>query len=149
VQTTAHIIGYLLIFTLPFYFCPIMTHILLVEDEVKLARFMELELNYEGYQVSVAYDRLTAIIAARALQLDLIILDDTLPGGSGLEFYRSLRITNNQVPIILLIAKDEVSDRIPVLEIIVNDYVIKPFNIEELLTKVNVYLRRKPQSFEC
>jgi DNA-binding response OmpR family regulator len=126
-----------------------MTHILLVEDEVKLARFMELELNYEGYQVSVAYDGLTAIMAARALQLDLIILDDTLPGQSGLEFYHRLRITNHQVPIILLISKDKVSDRISVLDTTVNDYVIKPFNIEELLTKVNAYLRRKPQSFEC
>ncbi|MBD2362878.1 response regulator transcription factor [Anabaena sp. UHCC 0399] len=126
-----------------------MTHILLVEDEVKLARFMELELNYEGYQVSVAYDGLTAIMAARALQLDLIILDETLPGDSGLEFYHRLQSMDNQVPIILLIAKHEVSDRISVLDIIVNDYVIKPFNIEELLTKVNAYLRIKPQSYEC
>ncbi|WP_414574535.1 response regulator transcription factor [Anabaena sp. CCY 9402-a] len=126
-----------------------MTHILLVEDEVKLARFMELELNYEGYQVSVAYDGLTAIMAARALQLDLIILDETLPGDSGLEFYHRLQSMDNQVPIILLITKHEVSDRISVLDIIVNDYVIKPFNIEELLTKVNAYLRIKPQSYEC
>uniref|UniRef100_UPI0030DA6B4B response regulator transcription factor n=1 Tax=Nostoc sp. UHCC 0870 TaxID=2914041 RepID=UPI0030DA6B4B len=126
-----------------------MTNILLVEDEVKLARFMELELNYEGYQVSVAYDGLTAIMATRALQLDLIILDDTLPGSSGLEFCRRLRSMDKQVPIILLINKDEVSDRISVLDTTVNDYVIKPFNIEELLTKVNAYLRRKPQSFEC
>jgi two-component system, OmpR family, response regulator ArlR len=126
-----------------------MTHILLVEDEVKLARFMELELNYEGYQVSVAYDGLTAIMAARALQVDLIILDDTLPGSSGLEFCHRLRSMDKQVPIILLINKDEVSDRLPILDGAVNDYVIKPFNIEELLTKVNAYLRRKPQSFEC
>jgi DNA-binding response OmpR family regulator len=126
-----------------------MTHILLVEDEVKLARLIELELNYEGYQVSVAYDGLTAIMAARALQLDLIILDDTLPGGSGLEFYGRLRTTNHQVPIILLIAQEEVSDRISSLDNNFNDYVIKPFDIEELLTKVNAYLRKKPQNFEC
>lgn len=63
-----------------------MTHILLVEDEVKLARFLELELNYQGYQVSVAYDGLTAMIAARQLQLDLIILDGKIPGLSAWKF---------------------------------------------------------------
>lgn len=126
-----------------------MTHILLVEDEVKLARLIELELNYEGYQVSVAYDGLTAMMAARALQLDLIIVDDTLPGGSRLEFYGPLRSTNHQVPIILLIAQEEASDRISGLDTNFADYVIKPFHIEELLTKVNAHLRKKPQSFEC
>ncbi|AUT04516.1 two-component system response regulator [Nostoc sp. CENA543] len=120
-----------------------MTHILLVEDEVKLTRFMELELNYEGYQVSVAYDGLTALMAAQALKLDLVIVDETLPGGSGLEISRRLRSIDQQVPIILLIAPDQMSDRTTPLDPAVTDYVIKPFNIEELLTTVNAHLAKK------
>lgn len=120
-----------------------MTHILLVEDEVKLTRFIELELNYEGYQVSVAYDGLTAIMATQALQLDLVIVDETLPGRSGLEICHRLRSIDEQVPIILLIAKETMSDRITALDTAVTDYVIKPFNIEELLTTVNTYLRKQ------
>lgn len=120
-----------------------MTHVLLVEDEVKLARFIELQLNYEGYQVSVAYDGLTAIMAVRALHLDLIILDETLPGASALEFYDRLRSINLRVPIILLTTKETVSDRLTTLDTSISDYVIKPFDIEELLTKVNAHLRKQ------
>lgn len=120
-----------------------MTHILLVEDEVKLARFIELELNYEGYQVSVAYDGLTALTAARELHLDLIILDWMLPGLSGLETCRRLRSTGARVPVILLTAKDEVSDRIVGLDAGADDYVVKPFSVEELLARVRDHLHRK------
>ncbi|MBH8561721.1 response regulator transcription factor [Nostoc sp. CENA67] len=119
-----------------------MTHILLIEDEVKLARFIELELNYEGYQVSVAYDGLTGLTAAQKLRLDLIILDWMLPGLSSSEIYRRLRSTGNRVPIILLTAKDEVSDRVAGLDIGADDYVVKPFSSEELLAKVRIHLRR-------
>lgn len=119
-----------------------MTHILLVEDEVKLARFLELELNYEGYQVSIAYDGLTALTAARELNLDLIVLDWMLPGVSGLEICRRLRSTGDQVPIILLTAKDEVSDRVAGLDAGADDYVVKPFSVEELLARVRAHLRR-------
>ncbi|WP_353931755.1 response regulator transcription factor [Okeanomitos corallinicola TIOX110] len=119
-----------------------MTHILLVEDEVKIARLIELELSYEGYQVSVAYDGLTALTAARELNLDLIVLDWMLPGMSGLEICRRLRSTGNQVPIILLTAKDEVSDRVAGLDAGADDYVVKPFSIEELLARVRANLRR-------
>lgn len=119
-----------------------MTNILLVEDEVKLARFIELELSYEGYQVSVAYDGLTALTAARELNLDLIVLDWMLPGMSGLEICRRLRSTGDQVPVILLTAKDEVSDRVAGLDAGADDYVVKPFNIEELLARVRANLRR-------
>ncbi len=119
-----------------------MTHILLVEDEVKLARFVELELNYEGYQVSIAYDGLTALTAARELHPDLVILDCMLPGVSGLEICRRLRSTGNKVPIILLTAKDEVSDRVAGLDAGADDYVVKPFSVEELLARVRVQLRR-------
>lgn len=119
-----------------------MTHILLVEDELKLARFIELELSYEGYQVSVAYDGLTALTAARELNLDLIILDGKLPGLSGWEICQRLRNAGNQVPIILLTTKQEVSDRHPNLDARADGYLVKPFSIEELLARVSAYLQR-------
>jgi len=109
-----------------------MTHILLVEDEVKLARFLELELNYQGYQVSVAYDELTAMIAMQKLRLDLIILDWTIPGLSKWEICHRLRSYAHNVPIILLVTQDKLSDNY----VDADDYVYKPFDIEELLAKV-------------
>ncbi|MBE9050013.1 response regulator transcription factor [Nostocales cyanobacterium LEGE 11386] len=123
-----------------------MTHVLLVEDEVKLARFIELELSYEGYQVSVAYDGLTALTAARELHPDLVILDWMLPGLSGLEICRRLRSTGDQVPVILLTAKDEVSDRVAGLDAGADDYVVKPFSVEELLARVRAHLRRSKEA---
>jgi DNA-binding response OmpR family regulator len=123
-----------------------MTHILLVEDEVKLARFIELELSYEGYQVSVAYDGLTALTAARQLNLDLIILDWMLPGVSGLEICRRLRASGDKVPIILLTAKDEVSACVAGLDAGADDYVVKPFSLEELLARVRAHLRRSKET---
>ncbi|MCC5605618.1 response regulator transcription factor [Nostoc sp. CHAB 5834] len=122
-----------------------MTHILLVEDEVKLARFVELELNYEGYQVSIAYDGLTALTAARKLHLDLVILDWMLPGLSGLEICHRLRTIAEKVPIILLTVKDEVSDRIVGLNTGADDYLVKPFSVDELLARVGAHLRRSQQ----
>lgn len=119
-----------------------MTHILLIEDEVKLARFLELELNYEGYQVSIAYDGLTALTAARELHLDLVILDWMLPGLSGWEICSRLRNIAQKVPIILLTVKDEVSDRIAGLDAGADDYLVKPFSVDELLARVSTRLRR-------
>ncbi|MEH1917530.1 response regulator transcription factor [Nostoc sp.] len=123
-----------------------MTHILLIEDEVKLARFVELELNYEGYQVSIAYDGLTALTAARELHLDLVILDWMLPGLSGWEICSRLRIIAEKVPIILLTVKDEVSDRIAGLDAGADDYLIKPFSVDELLARVGAHLGRSNQA---
>ncbi|MEH1945452.1 MAG: response regulator transcription factor [Nostoc sp.] len=124
-----------------------MTHILLIEDEVKLARFVELELNYEGYQVSIAYDGLTALTAARELHLDLVILDWMLPGLSGLEICSRLRSIAEKVPIILLTVKDEVSDRIAGLDAGADDYLVKPFSVDELLARVSASLRRSNQAY--
>ncbi|MBF2000095.1 MAG: response regulator transcription factor [Synechococcales cyanobacterium C42_A2020_086] len=116
--------------------------ILLVEDEVKLARFVELELSSEGYTLHVAHDGLTGLTMARESQPDLIILDWMMPGMSGLEVCRRLRATGNKVPVILLTAKDEVSDRVAGLDAGADDYVVKPFSIEELLARVRAHLRR-------
>jgi DNA-binding response OmpR family regulator len=117
-------------------------HILVVEDETKLARFVELELSYEGYRVSVMHDGLAGLTAARDSQPDLIVLDWMLPGLSGLEICRRLRATGDKVPIVLLTAKDEVSDRVAGLDAGADDYVVKPFSVEELLARVRAHLRR-------
>lgn len=118
------------------------THILVVEDEVKLARLIELELSYEGYRASVAYDGFTGLAAARESQPDLMILGGLLPGLLDLELCRRLRSTGNKVPIILLSAKHEVSDRVAGLDAGADDYVVKPFSVEELLARVRAHLRR-------
>ncbi|HEY9747573.1 MAG TPA: response regulator transcription factor [Allocoleopsis sp.] len=117
-------------------------HILVVEDELKLARFIELELSYEGYQVTLAHDGFTGLTTARDAKPDLIILDWMLPGLSGLEVCRRLRTTGDKVPVVLLTAKDEVSDRVAGLDAGADDYVVKPFSIEELLARVRAHLRR-------
>lgn len=117
-------------------------HILLVEDEVKLARFVELELTSEGYRVSVAHDGLSGLTMAREESPDLLILDWLLPGMTGVEICRRLRSTGNKAPVIFLTAKDEISDRIQGLDAGADDYVVKPFSIEELLARIRAHLRR-------
>jgi len=121
-------------------------HILLVEDEVKLARFIELELTSEGYQVTIANDGLTGLTTARESSPDLLILDWMLPGMTGVEICRRLRSTGDQVPIILLTAKDEVGDRVAGLDAGADDYVVKPFSVEELLARVRANLRRTQET---
>ncbi|BAZ65388.1 MAG: response regulator transcription factor [Pelatocladus maniniholoensis HA4357-MV3] len=123
-------------------------HILLVEDEVKLARFVELELTSEGYQVSVAHDGITGLTLARESSPDLAILDWMLPGLSGVEICRRLRATGSSIPMILLTAKDEVSDRVAGLDAGADDYVVKPFSIEELLARIRAHLRRTQETDE-
>lgn len=117
-------------------------HILLVEDEVPLARFIELELKAEGYQISVAHDGIAGLTLARESTPDLAILDWMLPGLTGLVLCRRLRATGSKIPVILLTAKDEVSDRVAGLDAGADDYVVKPFSIEELLARIRAHLRR-------
>ncbi len=117
-------------------------HILVVEDEAKLAQFIKLELEFENYEVTVATDGLSGLANAREIKPDLILLDWMLPGISGPEICRRLRQTGDKVPIILLTAKDEVSDRVAGLDAGADDYVIKPFSIEELLARIRASLRR-------
>lgn len=117
-------------------------HILVVEDETKLARFVELELSSEGYRVSVAHDGMAGLTLARESEPDLAILDWMLPGLTGVELCRRLRATGSSIPVILLTARDEVSDRVAGLDAGADDYVVKPFSIEELLARIRVQLRR-------
>jgi DNA-binding response OmpR family regulator len=126
----------------------IMAHILLVEDEIKLARFIELELSSEGYRVSVAHDGMSGLSLARESEPDLAILDWMLPGLTGVELCRRLRATGSKVPVILLTARDEVTDRITGLDAGADDYVVKPFSIEELLARIRAHLRRTQESEE-
>ena len=118
------------------------SHILVVEDEAKLAQFIKIELEFENYEVTVANDGFSGLSSAREIKPDLILLDWMLPGISGPEICRRLRQTGDRVPIILLTAKDEVSDRVAGLDAGADDYVIKPFSIEELLARVRANLRR-------
>lgn len=116
-------------------------HILLVEDDPKLAEFIEAELSLEGYRVTVAPNGMDGLSMARDTQPDLLILDWMLPGFSGLDLCLRLRHTGIQVPIIMLTAKDEVPDRVAGLNAGADDYVTKPFSMEELLARVKARLR--------
>lgn len=120
--------------------------ILLVEDDPKLAKFIESELSLEGYHVTVAPNGLDGLTIARDAQPDLLILDWMLPGISGLDICLRLRSTGVQVPIIMLTAKDEVPDRVTGLNAGADDYVTKPFSMEELLARVKARLRRTQQN---
>ncbi len=119
-----------------------MAHILLVEDEVKLARFIELELGSEGYRVSVAHDGMTGLSLVRESEPDLAILDWMLPSLTGVELCRRMRSTGIKIPVILLTARDEVGDRVTGLDAGADDYLVKPFSIEELLARIRAHLRR-------
>ncbi len=121
-------------------------HILLVEDEVKLARFVELELGSEGYQISVAHDGMSGLTLAREASPELVILDWMLPGMTGVEICRRLRATGMKAPVILLTARDDVGDRVTGLDAGADDYVVKPFSIEELLARVRAHLRRTQET---
>lgn len=115
--------------------------ILIVEDEQKIARFLELELQYEGYEVVIANNGRDGFEKGKGEDIDLIILDLMLPGLSGIEVCRRLRQTS-EVPIIMLTAKDDISDKVTGLDIGADDYMTKPFAVEELLARIRVLLKR-------
>ena len=116
--------------------------ILMVEDELEIAQAVQTELDYEGYEVTLAHDGLTGLSTARQSEFDLILLDWMLPGMTGVEICRRLRQTANSVPIIFLTAQDDICDRVNGLDAGANDYLVKPFSIEELLARVRGTLRR-------
>ena len=122
------------------------SRILIVEDERKIARFLALELEHEGYAVEMAFDGREGFDKALELNPDLIILDLMLPQLSGIEVCRRLRHTSD-VPIIMLTAKDDVSDKVMGLDMGADDYMTKPFAIEELLARIRVALR-KPRAVQ-
>ncbi len=116
--------------------------ILLIEDEEKLARVVELELTYEGYTVAKAYDGRSGCELAQNGDFDLVLLDVMLPEMSGMEVLRRLR-RSSDLPVIMLTARDGVSDKVAGLDLGADDYVTKPFAIEELLARIRTALRKR------
>ena len=119
-----------------------MSRILIIEDEVKLARFVELELKYEGYEVEKALDGRIGLEQVSSSSFDLVLLDIMLPGLNGIEVLRRIRQFSD-VPVILLTARDAVVDKVTGLDGGANDYITKPFAIEELLARIRAILRKK------
>jgi DNA-binding response OmpR family regulator len=115
--------------------------ILIIEDEEKIARFVELELGYEGYITKKAFDGRTGLELAETGGFDLILLDVMLPQLSGMEVLRRIRRTS-QVPVIMLTARDSVTDKVFGLDSGASDYITKPFAIEELLARIRTALRK-------
>jgi two-component system response regulator MprA len=119
-----------------------MTDVLVIEDDDAISDLLRRGLTYEGYKVSVAQDGVTGLRMARDAPPDLVVLDLMLPGLDGLEVCRRLRAADD-VPILVLTARGTVSDRISGLDSGADDYMVKPFSIDELLARVRALLRRK------
>jgi DNA-binding response OmpR family regulator len=119
-----------------------MTRILVVEDDLSLAMGLEDDLKLEGYQVQVARDGKTASHLALAEPFDLIVLDVMLPHKDGFEVCRELRRAGQRMPIIMLTARTQDSDKVLGLELGADDYVTKPFNPRELRARIKAVLRR-------
>lgn len=118
--------------------------ILIVEDEAQISRFLQLELEHEGYGCTVCADGREALDRALAEDFDLIILDVMIPSLNGIEVLRRLR-QSKQTPVIILTARDQVVDKVTGLDIGANDYMTKPFAIEELLARIRLHTKRKPE----
>jgi DNA-binding response OmpR family regulator len=118
-----------------------MCKVLIIEDEKNLARFIELELQYEGFTIATAYDGRAGLDLAINEDWDVILLDLMLPGLSGMEVCRRIRAAKD-TPIIMLTARDSVMDKVSGLDSGADDYMSKPFAIEELLARIRALLRR-------
>ncbi len=116
--------------------------ILIIEDETNIARFIELELMHEGNQVDKAFDGRDGLDKALAEDYDLILLDVMLPKLNGLEVLRRLRM-EKETPVIMLTARDAVMDKVSGLDAGADDYITKPFAIEELLARIRVALKKR------
>lgn len=124
-----------------------MYHILIVEDEPKIARFVSLELEHEGYRTTVISDGREALTAATDNDYDLIVLDVMLPSLNGIEILRRLRQVKD-TPVIILTARDQIVDKVAGLDIGANDYMTKPFAIEELLARIRANIRKRTSVLE-
>ena len=122
-----------------------MTRILVVEDEEKIARFVELELKHEGYEVDKASDGRAGVELALSRDYDLVLLDILLPQINGMEVLRRIR-REKTTPVIMLTARDAVMDKVAGLDAGADDYITKPFAIEELLARIRVALKRREAS---
>ena len=119
-----------------------MKRILLIEDEPQIARFVQLELTHEGYDVTVAHDGRDGLDIFKAHPFDLVLLDIMLPSLNGIEVLRRIR-QQSSIPVIMLTARDSVMDKISGLDSGADDYITKPFAIEELLARIRSMLRKQ------
>jgi two-component system response regulator MprA len=119
--------------------------VLVIEDEARIAQFVERGLIYEGYRVTVARDGKIGLTVARDNPPDLVILDWMLPGLDGLEVCKRLRAAS-EVPILMLTAKDDIQDRVTGLDAGADDYLVKPFSVDELLARIRALFRRATTS---
>ena len=117
-------------------------HILVVEDEIKMARALKEGLEEDRYEVSIVQTGEEGFYAVHEQAFDLIILDVMLPGRDGLEILRTLRRQGNATPVLLLTAKDAIDDRVRGLDVGADDYLVKPFAFPELLARIRALLRR-------
>jgi two-component system response regulator MprA len=120
-------------------------HILIVDDDPRIINLLRRVLAYEGYSVSIAGNGSEALDRALERPPDLVVLDIMLPGIDGLEVTRRMRAAGDNVPILMLTARDAVSDRVQGLEIGADDYLVKPFAPEELVARVKALLRRSQE----
>jgi two-component system response regulator ArlR len=121
--------------------------ILIVEDEKKIARFLELELDHEGYLVDSVHDGRAGLARVHEQEYDLVLLDIMLPELNGIEVCRRIRQFSS-LPIIMLTAKDDVADMVTGLDVGADDYITKPFAIEEILARIRAILRRTQESWD-
>ncbi len=123
---------------------PLFMRILLIEDESKVAQFVERGLTAERYAVDIARDGATGLQLATTYHYDLVILDLMLPQMPGQEVLRHIRTTDTQVPVLVLTARDEIMDKVATFESGADDYLTKPFAFAELLVRTKALLRRGP-----
>ena len=123
-------------------------HILIIEDDDKIARIIQLELEYEGYKVSVAHTGREGMNIIESKKIDLVVLDVMIPELNGMEVLRRLRQENNEIIVIMLTARSSVYDKVNGLDLGANDYMTKPFDIEELLARIRTNLRFKPKDVQ-
>jgi len=115
--------------------------ILIIEDDQAILKLLKRSLTYEGYEVETADDGPTGLSKARELQPDLVILDWMLPGMDGLEICHRLRVSGD-TPVLMLTAKDTIQDRVQGLDAGADDYLVKPFDVDELFARIRALLRR-------
>ncbi len=118
-----------------------MEQILIVEDDEKIARVIQLELDYEGYKTEIAYTGKEALEKYEDGAFDLVLLDVMIPKLNGLEVLRRIRLKDEEIKVIMLTARDAVMDKVSGLDSGANDYMTKPFEVEELLARIRVHLK--------
>ncbi|MCR8969414.1 response regulator transcription factor [Facklamia sp. 7083-14-GEN3] len=124
-----------------------MASILIVEDDIQINSLLVEALNKEGYTVTSAYSGSEGLLLITQSNFDLVLLDLMLPGLSGLDLLKRIRL-NNEVPIIVVSAKEQVDDKVELLEAGADDYLVKPFDLKELKARINVSLKRKQSTLQ-